>query len=93
MKPDKKQINEQIEKLLKLKPRVPIRLTRFGDDNHMQIDAQVNVLRDDIRDADIEDLYGEDDGLRTAAFEARAWMDGEHSEPGDLCTEWEELAK
>lgn len=104
-KPTKKQINQQIAALKKMKPRV-LRQSLFGDDHHAAIDAQVSVLKNRLTESDVYDRQEEcratecpfhDDDVDYAvenvfehAREAALWLDGQ-SEFRLLTDNWKEL--
>jgi hypothetical protein len=84
-KPTDKQIKTEIAKLEKMKPRVR-HYSGFGDDHHAAIDAQLEVLKDNLSDEEIEwrmdsDMTAEEElwkeNQRDAALEARNWLEGE----------------
>lgn len=88
------EIRQEIEKLRELKPRVPER-SFFGDSNHEQIDAQLDVLENGLEEDDIYNTYEDDEdessqNLVSAALDARAWLDGEEGPPSKG---WEGIAK
>ncbi len=87
MKPDKEQVEAEIEKLTALKPRVR-RHSLFGDDNHAAIDTEICVLRNDLPEDTIYDRYYRYD--LNAALGARCWLDGDEGPPSE---EWEILAE
>ena len=86
----KEAIQQQIEELLALKPRVR-QFTLFHDDNHEAIDAQIEVLQDNL---DIDSIYDkfESEAVQSSAIEAREWLDGVY-EGESLVAEWEPLVK
>lgn len=83
-KPTQKEIQAEIETLLKMKPTVFAK-SAFGDDHHAAIDAQVETLQKNLGKYEIGDRgdldeYEHDffaDNQRESALEARRWMDGE----------------
>lgn len=94
-KPTDEQIQEQIKKLLEIKPKV-LRRSVFGDDHRAAIDAQVEVLRTKM--LAIPDGYFDEDcaNILDAAIEACAWLDGEEmQDPGftDLVDTWKEMVR
>lgn len=49
--------------------------TFFGDDNLAAVDAEIDVLDNDLTDDDIFDSYEDVDNERDAAFAAASWRD------------------
>ena len=96
-KPTKAQIEKEIKELTEIKPKVR-RFSMFGDDNHKCIEAQIEVLINDLSDDQIEDRWGGDVcdesapalSLYDNATEARAWLNGE-SEEESLAEDWRPL--
>lgn len=100
-KPTAKAIAAEVAKLKAMKPKVR-RYSAFGDDNHVAIEAQIEVLEKNLTDTMIdsrsvfedEDDYEESDKWKTntrdAACEARKWLDGK-SEDGKPSQGWENL--
>lgn len=93
------QIAAEIARLMALKPRVP-KHTMFGDSNHEQIDAQLEVLEsrmsdDAIFDRGDEEKAGEEEAwseaVVSAALEASRWLREENEPPPSAS--WEGLAK
>ena len=90
------EIKREIKDLLKMKPTVR-RTSLFGDNHHDAIDAQVEVLKDDLTETEIYNRGNEDaedwkDNVVSAATDARLWMDGEYEDYPRLVDEWKELA-
>ncbi|HUW45774.1 MAG TPA: hypothetical protein VMW50_08260 [Dehalococcoidia bacterium] len=81
------EIKIQIEALKKVRPKVrPYSV--FGTDNLVQLDAQIDVLENNLDSTDIFDKYGHsgiDEEVVPAALEARQWIDGD-SEFDDLAS-------
>ena len=97
MKKTDKQIAKAIAQLEKLKPRIR-RRSAFGDDHHAAIDAQIDVMRNDLADDEIWSRHQDRDecdawseSVREAALEARRWMDFE--EDASPVDGWKELAE
>ena len=96
MKKTPDQIADEVARLDRVKPRIRQR-SAFGDDHHDAIDAQVDVLRNNLdwdeiwsrhEDRDESDAWTE--SVRDAALEALAWRDGDRDvSPAD---DWEEMA-
>lgn len=87
MKPTKEEINTEIAKLRQMKPNIR-HYSQFGDNNWRAVDAQIEVLEDEMSEDDIRDRWpGEYDEMyyRDVALEAYAWLnDDEDSElPSD----------
>lgn len=74
MKPTPQQIESEISALETAKSYVPAR-TAFGDDNHRQIDLQIEELRDGVNDSgwDWDELSMEE---QASVIEAREWKNG-----------------
>ena len=71
-----------------MKPKVR-RATAFGDDNHAAIEAQIEVLENDMSVDDIENRADEEteaeeelwtENQKESALYARQWMDGDEKE-------------
>ena len=87
--PTDAQIKKEIETLKAMKPKVR-RYSMFNDDHHAAIDAQIEVLENDL---DLEAIDEQFEGeVHTNAQDARSWLDGEHEEP-TLSGEWQGLVK
>ncbi len=72
------EIEAEIKALEACKTYIP-RQTAFGDDNHKNVDLQVEELRDGIDDtADEWNDYSE--GEQSAIMEARYWKEGDADE-------------
>jgi len=80
MKPNQEQIQVEIEKLQEMKPKVH-QHTAFCDDNHAAIDAQIDVLKNNLGVDTIYDVYDDCDHEVENAMYAREWLDGNESEP------------
>lgn len=89
--PTKKQINQQIAALKKMKPRV-LHFSGFDDDHHAAIDAQVSVLENRLTEDDLYEKQsecldmecsGEDDinwhidNIYESGLEAARWLAGD----------------
>lgn len=73
-----KQIEAEIKALEACKTYIP-RTTAFGDNNHRNLDLQIEELRDGIDDtADEWNDYSE--GEQSAIMEARYWKEGDEDE-------------
>jgi hypothetical protein len=76
------EIKQEITALKTIRPKVRPR-SIFGTDNLAQLDAQINVLENDLDNSDIYEEYdhsGIDEDVLSAAIDARQWMDGEGEE-------------
>ena len=99
--PTDKQIQAEIKKLEELRPKI-CRYTAFGDDNWNGLDAQLQVLREDLSESDIDEMHDEaveleDDCMPfykedaySQAREAALWLTGE-SEYGAPSNGWKGL--
>lgn len=86
-----KEVKAEIAKLKKMKPTVR-RTSMFGDNHHDAIEAQIEVLTDNLDTDAIWALQDDGDwteGVREQAERARDWMDGD--EPMAPSEEWKEL--
>ena len=88
-KPTPEQIKQEIETLMEMKPKVK-RYSGFGDDHHAALDAQVDVLKNDLNAEDIDGQYEEE--VRSQAHDARAWLNGDF-ELDTLSEEWQSLVQ
>ena len=76
------EIQKEIEALKAVRPKVRPR-SMFGDDNLASLDAQIEVLENDMDDDDIYDKYDHADAseyVLEAALYARQWIDGDVGE-------------
>ena len=83
------EIKKEIEALKTVRPKVKP-YSFFGDDNLAQLDAQIEVLEQDLDSDDISDRYdhaGISEEIVSAAFDARNWRDGE-SDVDSLAADW-----
>ncbi len=87
--PTPEQIKKEIKTLTEMQPKVK-RFSTFGDDNHAAIDAQIDVLKNDLDDDEIDEQY--EDHARSNAHDARLWLDGE-GEAETLSEGWEGLVQ
>jgi hypothetical protein len=72
------EIEAEIKALEACKTYIP-RRTTFGDDNHKNVDLQIEELRDGIDDtADEWNDYS--DGEQSSIMEARYWKEGDEDE-------------
>lgn len=82
-----KEIGEQIQELARIKPTV-LRFSKFGNDHHKAIDAQIKALSERMTEENVCDKWpnaeheddGQDENQRTAALEAVNWMNGYESQ-------------
>lgn len=78
----KKEIHKEIKALKDIRPKVRPR-SAFGTDNLEQLDAQVDVLENNLGNEEIYDKYdrckfGEE--TFSAALDARQWIEGKSEE-------------
>ena len=87
-------VKPEIEALKAIKPNVR-RYSIFRDDNHAAIDAQIEVLTDDLDWDTIDAEYGHSQHLYDAARDARIWLDGDDPEldATGLAASWESLTQ
>lgn len=90
-KPSMKAVEDEIRLLLEIKPSV-LKMSSFGDDHHAAIDAQVDVLSNDLDADEIYSTYEDDHNAIDNALEARDWMDGT-SDCESLVGEWKSLVR
>jgi len=88
------QIKQEADALEKMKPDVRS-TSAFGDDHHAAIDAQIEVLRNNMSEDEIYDAFGDEDADNFAqnvldeAVHAREWIFGDRQKaPSE---EWVEL--
>ena len=84
-----KEITKQIKALKAIRPKVRPR-SAFGTDNIAQLDAQVDVLENDLDNNEIYEKYdhsGIDEETLMGALDARQWMEGE-SDIENLAEGW-----
>ena len=87
--------NEMIAILEGQKAYAPAR-SGFGDDNHKGIDAQIQVIREEM---DNDDVYNEwetdpdadnyDEHANSAACDAVNWLEGDDDAGESLRTQWD----
>lgn len=90
-RPKKEEVLAEIEALKAIKPKVRP-TNHFGDSNTEAIEAQLQVIAFDYKDRAIENRYGHKDYIRSAAFDARNWMDGEDLDVAPS-ESWKELIR
>jgi len=84
----KEQITKEIEALKAVRPNVRPR-SMFGDDNLGSIDAEIDVLENDMDNDDIYDKYDRtqySEYILSSALYARQWINDE--EDDDLAEGW-----
>lgn len=86
-KPTPKAIAAEVATLKAMKPKVK-RYTFFGDDNHAAIDAQIQVLEQNLSDDEIGRRFSGE--VQSEAFNARNWLEGDAGNPPSK--DWKELA-
>ena len=88
-RPTQAAIDKEIATLVEMKPKVR-KFSAFGDNHHEAIDAQLEVIRQEVQEEDFDDSYEDDaDHVRDAAQRALDWMQGITEEtPSD---EWKDL--
>jgi len=83
------EIDKQIEALKAIRPKVRP-FSAFGDDNLAKIDAQIQVLEEDMDYDDIWDEWPDEEGdvgIRMVADDVVAWMIDE-GDIKDLAENW-----
>lgn len=97
-KPTEQQIVQEIKKLQSVRDKVPP-CTAFGDDNRASIDAQIDVLQENLIEDEVWKRWGTaEDGedLGQEFHEAQRafwWMRGENGETERPSKAWEELVR
>ena len=91
MQPTPEEVQAEIKKLKEMKPKVRHH-TGFGDDNWAAIEADIDVLTNDLDQDTIYDLYGESDYELESCLYARDWLDGS-GEPPSGPDGWGSLVK
>lgn len=95
--PTKDQIEKEIQTLKEMMPNVR-KTSMFGDNHHDAIDAQVEVLKEDLDEDEIDQRYGGTDDETSAekplnvlesALDAFNWLSGEAKDPPSK--EWKDL--
>ncbi len=74
----KTEIESEIKALEACKSYIP-RTTAFGDNNHRNVDLQIEELRDGIDDT-AEEWNDYSEGEQSAIMEARYWKEGDEDE-------------
>ncbi len=87
--PTQEQIKKEIKALEEMQPKVK-RFSSFGDDNHEAIDAQLDVLKNDLTDDEIDEQY--ENHERSNAQDARLWLDGD-GDPESPSEGWQGLVQ
>jgi hypothetical protein len=73
-----KEIQEEIAKLKVVWTKVP-KINGFGENNHVAIEAQIKVLENRLREADVE-KWPYSSRVNDFAFAAYDWMQGKNGE-------------
>ena len=91
MIPTKKQIDKEIKLLEEMKPKI-CQHSSFGDDNHAAMQAQIDVLRENLNEEEIDERWNPDEeyNLNDNAREALNYLNGE-SETKTLSGDWKSL--
>lgn len=90
MKATKEQCQEQAKLLAEMKPRI-LRQSRWGEDNHKAMDAQIAVLSGAVKEDDMYD-QGWGQYAEYAAQDAINWM-GYADEEESPAESWKVLVK
>lgn len=93
--PTELEIKAEVDKLKKMKPSVRL-CSKFGDNHHDAIDAQISVLEDSLEDSlddgEIYDRYEEGpENVLDSALGAMHWAEGDDDVPPSK--NWESLVK
>lgn len=95
--PSQKQIESEIKKLETIKPKIP-RTNFFGDNNHDKIDAQIEVLQEELSEDEVYDRFEDEENpdrtmeIVSNARQAALWLIGE-SDDGAPSNGWKELIR
>lgn len=90
--PSESEIEQEVAALEKMKPNI-LRESKFGEDHHAAIEAQLEVLRERMDEDDVDENYGDaEDNIRSAAQDAANWLTGDH-ESEHLTSDWESLLR
>ncbi len=79
------EVSAELSRLAKLRDIVPA-CSRFGDDNHAAIDAQMRVLHEGMSTADVTEEWDTDNVdpyVLSATLDAAEWLRGEGAAPSD----------
>lgn len=76
MEKTNEEIQKEIKALRDVRPSVRHH-SAFGDDNLVALDAQIEVLEEDLDNSDIYDRFEDVEHTLMAALDARMWLDGE----------------
>ncbi len=89
-----KEINEEIKRLNKLIEQVP-QYNFFSEDNHEKINAQIEVLENDMDDDEINERWaGEDEvDINDHAITAACWRDDVKGYEEAPSKDWQSLVK
>lgn len=90
--PTDAQVEAQIARLQEIRPLVPA-TSWFGDDNQGAIDAQIEVLREDLSETQIDRRWDDDTYIHGSAMHAREWLDNVNCLDGAPSEGWEGLVE
>ena len=81
--------NEMVTILEKQKEIAP-RFNYFNDDNHAQLDAQIEVIEEELETDEVDERWNPDDdyNMNSAATRAAEWLDGDDDTGEELKTQW-----
>ena len=81
--------NEMIAILEKQKEIAP-HFNYFNEDNHAQLDAQIEVIEEELECDEIDERWNPDDDYNTnsAATKAADWLDGDDDYGEELKEQW-----
>lgn len=85
------EVQIEVGKLTEMKPKIR-HFSFFGDNNHNAVQAQIDVLKDDMDEDEIYDMEGDwTQHEIDNALEARRWLDEESEEAPS--SGWESLVQ
>ena len=75
-----------IEKQKEIAPR----FNYFNEDNHAQLDAQIEVIEEELETDEVDERWNPDDdyNMNSAATRAAEWLDGDDDTGEELKTQW-----
>jgi len=94
--PEPEKVASEIEKLKEMAPKIR-QTDAFGGDNRAKIDAQIQVLEEEMDEDDIYDEWNDDEDpdstydIVSCARDAMEWRDGDRKESPS--SEWKNLVQ
>jgi len=90
-KPTAAEVEAEVKKLQELAPKIR-QVDFFGGSNRAKIQAEINVLQNNLDEDDIYDTYGGNPDVESSALYVAQWRD-EGSEDGAASEGWVPLVK